>query len=120
MSASHKRDIKDLPCVVCGGVQGIDPHHLLHPEHGFNSKGMGRTSADKWLIPLCRTCHTAAHDYKLGDDEAWLASQGVAGREIASALWAERGNIEGMIRVTLRALQAARLKRDSLPPPRLG
>lgn len=108
MSPSHKRDIKDLPCLVCGSVSDIDPHHLLHPEHGANSKGMGRTSADKWLLPLCRKCHDAAHAH--GDDEAWLASKGYDGRSIAAALWAARGDLAAMVRITLRALQAARLK----------
>lgn len=111
MSPAHKRNIKDLPCCVCGAVSAIDPHHLMHPDHGPNSRGMGRTSADKWLVPLCRTHHDEAHAYRFGDDSDWLATQGIMGKELATALWSDRDDIAAMLRHVLRAIQGARLKR---------
>ena len=109
MDRKHLQNVRDLPCCITGTVIAVEAHHLLRTgEHG-----MGRKSADRWAIPLTAEIHAALH--RAGDEDAFLAGQGIDGRALASALWAERGNLEGMLRVTLRALQAARLKQDTRP-----
>ena len=69
-------------------------------------KGMGRKNEDRWAIPLCSIpggCHDKAH--AAGDDEAWLASRGVDGRSVATALWAARGDLKAMERIVFRSFQ---------------
>ena len=107
MSATHRANIHDLLCATCG-KPGPEVHHLMKalPQ---GERGMGRKAADRWAIPLCHGCHRAVHDH--GNDEVWLAEHGIQGRELASALWAERDSLDGMIRVLLRALQV-RMRRE--------
>lgn len=118
MSPAHKAMVKKLPCLGCGiepveeSNFTIDPDHLMHPEHGFNSRGMSRTSADKWTVPMCRgfgcpNCHDAAQTCKHGY-EAWFAERGIDARAVAQALWAETGDLERMRRIIFRARQAAK------------
>lgn len=109
MSAAHLDNIRLLPCCCCGGVTCITAHHLLRSgEHGT-----GRKSSDRWALPLCcfgsnNNCHQALHDD--GNEDRFLSSRGIDGRALATALWAERGNLESMLRIVFRALQGARLK----------
>lgn len=99
-----------LPCLGCGifGHEGaayrIDPDHLMHPDHGPNSRGMGRKSADKWCVPMCRgfdcpNCHDKAQTYKNGY-EAWFAERWIDARGCAEALWALRDEREPIIPMT--------------------
>jgi hypothetical protein len=99
----HKKAVKKLPCVGCGGAEGVDPHHLKRAvPHNDGKGGMGMTATHKWTIPLCRDCHDGAHG--AGDDERWLTERGVDGRQIAEALWRERGDDGAMKRVVERSL----------------
>ena len=106
-SVAHLRWLKTLNCVVCG-KPADDPHHLLRGVDN-RPKGMGRKNPDRWAIPSCRACHDDMH--AAGDDEAFLAAQGIDGRSIAFALWACTGNTEIAERTILRAWQAARLNK---------
>lgn len=106
--AKHLAMIRLLPCVLCG-QQGItQAHHLLRTGDP-TQRGTGRKPADKFCIPLCVHHHTALH--AKGDEEAFLMeTYGVDGRALAAALWAERGNLDGMDRVEFRFRQEAALK----------
>ena len=85
-SAQHLALVRKLPCCVPGcGSQG-EPHHLLRI--GGLPKGAGRKNEDRWVVPVCRKHHDAAH--AAGNDEAWFAGQGVQARDLANALWACR------------------------------
>jgi hypothetical protein len=108
MSASHLKDVKACPCVVCGALKGIDPHHLMRGLP-VGERGMSRTAADRYAIPLCRRCHDALHADKRSDDEAWLMERGVAGRDVAAALWARRGERGEMFKVIVRKLNDRRV-----------
>lgn len=109
MDRKHLANIRDLPCCVTGMVSAVEAHHLLRSgEHGT-----GRKSSDQWAIPLNAEIHRALH--AAGDEDEFLAKHGVDGRALAKSLWAARGDIEAMMRVALRFLQASRLKRDSRP-----
>jgi hypothetical protein len=105
MDRNHVANVGDCPCCVCGTVSGVHAHHLLRS----GERGMALKSPDKYCIPLCALHHQELHD--AGDEDGYLARRDIDGRALAAALWAERGNLEGMIRVTLRCLQNARLKR---------
>ena len=111
-SAQHLALVRKMPCCVPGcGSQG-EPHHLLRVDN--LPKGVGRTSADRWVVPLCprhhrRTFHKTdcAHGDH-GDDEGWLAEKGVQARDLANALWACRlkdDYEEAIWRVVFRAKQ---------------
>lgn len=99
MSRKHVESMHDLLCAYCGRP-GPEAHHL---KRGILNKGQGYRAADRWVIPLCHADHMEAHDS--GNDERWLVQRGIQGRELASALWANRGDLDGMIRVLLRTLQ---------------
>lgn len=107
MDAKHLENVRLCHCLTCNREAGptsyIQAHHLLRTEE----RGLSRKSSDRWAVPLCRICHDDLH--AAGDEEAWLGGQGIDGRAIASALWAARGDLEGMRRVIFRARQAAAL-----------
>ena len=103
-SAQHLRLVRGLPCCVTGCRSRAEPHHLLRI--GGLPKGTGRKNEDRWVVPVCRKHHDAAH--AAGNDEAWFAGQGVQARDLAIALWACRLKDdfeEAMFRVVFRAKQ---------------
>ncbi len=107
----HKALVKQLPCLLAGPecVGPIDAHHLMRVA-GEGPKGMGRTHADRWLIPLCRFGHHRVGKHSVhahGDDEACLAARGIQARDVAEALWKYSGDIPAMQRVIFRARQRA-------------
>lgn len=102
MDKGHLANIRLCPCACCGAM-GCDPHHLLRTEE----RGLSRKSSDRWALPLDRRCHLALH--AAGDEESYLASKGIDGRALASALWAARGDLEAMKRIVFRARQRAML-----------
>lgn len=111
---AHLVLIRLLYCCVCWAPPPNDPDHLMTVE-GEGPKGMGRTHADRFTIPLCRGDHTGngndcAQFSPLGH-EAWLASKGIQGRELADALWAVTGDLEPMHRVNFAHHQRAMLRR---------
>lgn len=94
MDAGHLANVRGLSCVACGWMRrGMHAHHLLRAE----GRGLSRKTADKWAIPLCPACHLLLH--AAGDEEAWLTERGIDGRAVASALWAVRGDPDGMMRI---------------------
>lgn len=109
MDRQHVANVGDCPCCICGSVSNIHAHHLLRTgEHG-----MGIKSPDKYCIPLCVVHHRELHD--AGDEESYLMQHGVDGRGLATSLWGVRGLLAKMIAVVLKALDRARLNRDSRP-----
>jgi len=70
-------------------------------------------AADRYVIPLTRDCHNKIH--ASGNDEEYLAARGFMGREIAGALWANRGDVTAMERIIFRARQVAASKLRALP-----
>ena len=58
--------IKTRPCVMCGAISPIDPHH----ESGIgNSGGMSLKCSDFFAVPLCPICHNYRHQF--GYDSFW-------------------------------------------------
>jgi hypothetical protein len=95
--------VKTLPCLICGLLKNLDPHHLMR---GLppDERGMGRKASDQWAIPACRADHDALH--AAGNDDAWLAERNIDGRAIARALWTKRGDLAAMLRIVARSLNA--------------
>lgn len=112
-SDAHLKAIRLLPCAAYGTAGPSDPHHLMRVDTG--RRGTGFRNADRWAIPLSRKAHDELHTGKeaiqLGE-EAWLASKGVMGRELALALWACRdGEQADYDRIMSRHFQEQRLRR---------
>lgn len=109
MDMGHLANIRLLPCCVCG-ESGVHAHHLKRLT-GEGPTGIGRRRDDRWAIPLCPRHHNGHRDsaHGNGNDEVWLAGKGVDGRALAYALWAARGDMEGMQRVMFRHRQGAAL-----------
>lgn len=55
--------VRTLPCTVCARPGPNDPAHLRSAalQYGKKHTGMGEKPDDKWVLPLCRTHHTAQH-----------------------------------------------------------
>ena len=53
--------IASLPCLKCG-VYGVQKAHLRRHTGG----GIAKKPDDKWLLPLCHTCHSDQH--RIGED----------------------------------------------------
>jgi hypothetical protein len=108
MSTSYLKDIRSLPCIVCGR-QAEHAHHLMRV--GMEGdRGMGRKNSDRWCLPLCAEHHDerfpdSIHRAFPGGEEAWLAWKQIDGRGLAVVLWSHRGAVESMRRVIVRSLQ---------------
>lgn len=113
MSSTHLVDIRACPCLICGRPAGI-AHHLLSTGEG-KERGMGRTEADKWAVPLCARHHDqqfphSVHREGAGDEDGYFARYGIDGRAAARALWRLRGKQAEMIATIEKIRSAARLK----------
>lgn len=85
MDPDHLIAIRNGPCCCCGRIGVTQAHHLRRVE----GTGMGKRAADKYAIPLCGMCHSDLHD-RIGDEEKFLADNGIDGPALAAALWALR------------------------------
>jgi len=57
---AHLDKVRQMPCIVCGRAGPSDPHHPKGVEWGC---GTGLKAPDYTVIPLCRKCHQAYHDF---------------------------------------------------------
>ena len=102
----HLAKIRLCPCCICGMVPA-DPHHLLSTEER-RKRGL---RVDALCIPLCRRHHDELH-FKSGNEEAYLAENGVDGRGLARALYSiRRKTIQHYQAVVFAHYQRAVLKR---------
>ena len=53
---------------------------------------MGKRSPDKYAIPLCYNHHNALH--MDGNEDKYLAENGIDGLSVAAALWSFTGDLE--------------------------
>jgi hypothetical protein len=51
--------VASQPCVACGAP--AEPHHTKKSWFPVSVGGTSMTGSDYCTIPLCRTCHTDAH-----------------------------------------------------------
>lgn len=98
MSESHLADIRSLPSVV-SGKRPCQAHHL----RCAGGRGTGQKAEDKWALPLTAGEHVLDADcvHRVGSKKEfeWFMSRGINPIELASALWANRGDRGQMERV---------------------
>jgi hypothetical protein len=107
MSPAHLKDIRSLPCIVCG--RDADHAHHLMRVGMEGTRGTGSKNRDKWALPFCAEHHDerfpdSIHRAYPGGEEAWLAWKQIDGRGLATVLWSNRGSRESMRRVIVRSL----------------
>ncbi len=90
---AHLSFLRTLECPVYPDRRPLEAHHLLRAD---KSRGMGRRAADRFAIPLSRKAHRELHG--AGDEEAWLASNGIDGRALAAALWRVSGDRDAALK----------------------
>ncbi len=104
-TVSHRRFIKQLPCVCClvGGavVQADDPMHIRGGSilHGKEGAGGAQTSDDRWILPGCRPHHDQQH---AENEAAFWARFGIDHFLLALVLWGLTGD-EHAATLALRA-----------------
>ena len=77
-SKEYLAKVREESCLVCRFPPPVDAHHLRHAQ----TSGISRKVEDKWVVPLCRTCHMDCHTR--GRESEWWALQGIEALE-----WAE-------------------------------
>lgn len=97
--------VRRLPCLKCG-MEGCDAAHLKFSsaKHGkMNSFGK-RVRLDD-AVPLCRSCHTDAKDAQhKGSEQAFWDNLTLDPYQIASQLYAQRGDFTAMHAVIMVAI----------------
>lgn len=63
----YKAWVKAKPCMFCPRPAD-DPHH-------YGPKGMGQTTDDTRIVPVCRRCHDALHDRRMPGAVVELAAR---------------------------------------------
>ena len=67
----HLMFIRQLPCVSCQTMRGVQAAHLstFNDNAGHYGRGKGSKASDRWTLPLCEGCHTYQH--KIGEEKFW-------------------------------------------------
>ncbi len=106
----HLAFIRQLPCVSCP-CEGrtIEPAHVRSGTDG----GMGMKPSDRYVVPLCTTCH--AHQHRVGELSFW-GDLGIDPLNVALRLWTISGDVLAGERIVFRARQHIHLvKREAQP-----
>lgn len=67
-SEVYLKDVRRMPCCLCGLDPGGEAHHVRRRGHG----AAGRKPGDLWTVPLCRHCHQRVHDQGAENVREWL------------------------------------------------
>lgn len=96
---SHRAFISSLSCVACGRPSPSDYHHItistfgdlvIPGEHGNNERGgTGFKTHDKWMVPVCRICHTKLH---AGGERRFWERHEINPLALAQSLYRNTGN----------------------------
>ena len=94
-SKAHLDFIRSLPCLLCDIQQHpTEAAHVNYSDHKagkFNARGI--KAGDQWTVPLCSECHRGRNgQHSHGEREFWQ-DRGIDPLNIASALWANSGDI---------------------------
>jgi hypothetical protein len=86
--ADYLRFIHELPCVVTGR-HGVQAAHVSFADtwHGHFGRGKGTKAPDRFALPLSPDEHNLQHSCKLGSEEDYWLSKGIAPHELANTLW---------------------------------
>lgn len=61
---------------------------------------MGKKSDDRWVVPLCRSCHNGVHTVGSKHELEWFLKLGIDSERLASELWTA-GTLELMKAVVI-------------------
>lgn len=92
----HLEFIRQLPCLVCGDNTSTEAAHIRSGTDG----GMGMKPSDKFVIPMCHTCHAMQHNY--GERVYWGQFH-ISPLEVAAELWQASGDYDEGLRIVERA-----------------
>jgi hypothetical protein len=108
-SEPHLKFVRKLPCLITGKY-GVDPAHIRYgdPFYGKPDTGIGQKPHDRWTVPLHREVHIEQHE---NNEREWWNEIGIDPLQVASALWANTGDIEAA-ELTLSAFRT-KIKRTS-------
>jgi ERF superfamily len=81
-SREHLRYVIAQPCLFCARKPS-DAHHLRF----MQPRALGRKTSDEFVVPLCRTHHSAAH--RAANEQAWWKAIGIDPVKVAHKLWKE-------------------------------
>lgn len=83
----HLELIRRLPCLACGYSAGrVQAAHVSMSDAllGKRGRGLGMKSDDRWVVPLCFSCHERQH--KMGELPFWEEIE-IYPLMVAYALW---------------------------------
>ena len=101
-SAKHLACIRQMPCAACLTVNlRNDPHHLKSLAAG-HERGVGMKATDKWVVPLCRSCHESVERAGTRNEVSWFKDRKIAEpHELALALFKASGKLGLMVRILM-------------------
>ena len=94
----HLAFVRQLSCVACGRAAPSDAAHVRTGTDG----GLGRKPGDRYVVPLCTTCHAKQH--RVGELAFWSALR-IDPLNVALRLWTVSSDIAAGQRTIFRAHQ---------------
>jgi hypothetical protein len=97
----YLKQIRMLPCLVCGG-RPVEAAHIRTGSlvYAKRETGTAEKPDDRWTLPLCAEHHREQHQ---GNEIAFWASHGIDPFSTACALWGAKGDDEAMFLIIRNA-----------------
>ena len=89
-SPAHRKWVRGHACCGCGSTTAIEAAHVREGTDG----GMGHKPSDRWVISLCKECHSRQHQIGEGPFER---ATGINMKALAEAFFKvspHRGKLE--------------------------
>lgn len=103
MDPHHLANIRKLPSCI-SGRKPCEAHHL----RCAGGRGVSLKAEDRWAVPLTPDEHVpGVHRVGSKQEFKWFMDRGINPLELASALWANRSDLDAMERV-VQAHRAAK------------
>lgn len=103
---AHLALVRLLPCVKCGTIAGVQPHHLRHGPAA--TRGLGQKASDLLTVPLCWMHHDECHRTGGKFEAQWFDRFAFQPINYASALASNTNNYARMRLVHLAHVDDAR------------
>lgn len=103
--------VRRLPCLKCG-MEPSEAAHVRFASAAFGkSSGLSKKPEDRWALPLCSSCHRLARDaqHNRNEQEFW-ASIDISPLNVASQLYAQRGDFVAMEQVVRVAIMNRKVR----------
>lgn len=90
-NTAHLVFVASKRCCVCNSWPVEVAHiRMASAEHDKPITGMGQKPDDRWVVPLCPTCHRKQHS--MSEYVYWFTHEDIDPFKIAMDLWNERTN----------------------------